>query len=611
VKVLYITSWGVACGIATYSANLIEQLEKLGIQVEIFSETTNFTSLVKLAKDTTADIVHIQHEFGMALPTEAMLSLMGKFRSRGIPVVITPHTEDGVFNVLLDGVADAVILHNDSKSMTTKNTFSKFCKIPHGIPEVSFEHDKAYYRRKYDIPENAFVIGTCGFMSPQRGTFIEELVANLVGFMKGHSDVFIHLATSSHRSDSDRRFASTLRASIAGIAQEHGFGDHLYIHSEFMDTDEFRERLYTMDLGFAYSSPKMVSNSGAAADLVSCKVPVITNDAPHFSHIKPYITTCDDIAGIAREIECFYNCKDSEGFKELSNKTQLAIQDLGYSKVASRHINVYKEVLERVTNKRQLTITKPKQGNKLNKDNYITITCPNSLWQAILLWQKLQNLAKDGYRFRFVFQNDGNLETSLLPFMFDNIVDVQYADIGMTNDKRIARIHSRSLAQNMTTDLERWLSDGNSYAGAFSFLGERGEATIGNLGEFAHKRAKEFTSNKDHICLVHVSDEYVVDKAVSAVKNASTDKTTVLISASPGTEVLAHTLLKRLEDELISNIKLVIEDVRTRIALIECSNIVITGWDSVGLATVLKKKPVFFLLKEIWQHELVSELGVV
>jgi hypothetical protein len=563
VKVLFITSWNCACGIATYSKNLITSLENLGITVEVFSETKNFNSLTKLAKDSDADVVHIQHEFGISLTNDALLSLIGKFKRFGKKVVITPHTEDTIFNILVDGVADSIILHNDIDELSLKPTFSNFYRIPHGIPEVSFDNDKRYYRKKYGIPEDAFVVGTCGFISNERSKFIESLICDLIPFIKKNKNVYINLATSCHRSDQNGQYANRIRNYLLDIAKDNGFEDCFYMHTEFMETQEFRERLYTMDLGFAKMSKHVVSNSGAASDMVSCGVPVVINDVPHFSHIKKYAIIAEDVPEMVQAIENYYTGprKDVSG----------ATKELGFSQVAKKHYDIYHSSYT----------TKKQYKPKLTDKDLITVCMPNSLWQALLMWTKLDVPNP----VRFVFQNDGKMATAILPYIIP-LYDVQYADIGMVDDKRVARIQSKTLSANMMVDIERWLKEGNSFK---DFIRPHKKYKP-KLSEFAQNNAKKIK----HDCIVNVSDVFI-DQAKKKVTDNS------LVISSPDKEVEARKMAYTL------NVDICVTDTRSKWAACYGRKVV-TELDDLGVYCLLNDIPAEFVYTYDWQRKLVDEL---
>lgn len=452
MKLLMITPWATACGIATYSKNLINALEDKHVEVEVFSDTQNFNKLTQVVKQSTAQIVHIQHEFGISLPADALLSLLGKFRSVGKKIVITTHTEESSFNVILDGVADVIILHNDPKKIMSKNTFSKFMQIPHGIPEVHFEHNKSVYRKKYNIPE-AFVIGTCGFLSPQRVEWLEQFLYYAKDFIR-NNNVYIHLATSSHRADTNDQYAQDGSKQLCMLAERLGFKDKIHICTTFMETEEFRERIHTFDVGISYMDPTVVSNSGTAADMISCGVPVVANDSHHFSHLKKYISICTDFDDMVCRCNQLYG--DQDLYTEQLEKATDAIEDLGFSKIAKRHLAIYEDLLNTNIVKETPIVSKESNWDSLNKDEPITITCPNSIAQILSILNRLQSLTAQGFSYRFVVQNTGTFEPSILPHIMPEIESVHYADVQMDKEDKELCIFPTKCTQQMAIDYFKW-----------------------------------------------------------------------------------------------------------------------------------------------------------
>jgi hypothetical protein len=579
MKLLYITPWDVACGIYTYSRNLIDELEKRGVRVEVFSDTANFQSLVKLAKDSTADVVHIQHEFGISVANEAMLSLIGKFKMAGKPVVITTHTEDQLFNVLLDGVADAIILHHDSSNLSTKNTFSRFYHIPHGVPDITITKPKAELRKKYHMGE--FVIGTCGFVTNDRAIFIENLINELLEFIKLHKDFYIHIATSSHRNDPDGKFASMVKASLYGVADKHGFSDRIFVNTSFMSTEEFRERIATFDLGFAYGNPQSESNSGAAADIVSCGVPLLVNDVNHFSHIKKY---CDVVGGTVKDyaerIKYLYLYRDV--LKSLADKATKS-KEMGYPKVAAKHIEIYKAVMEKAR--------QPKVINKveMNPEKPINISIPNKFWQALLLYYKLQPYIRKGFKLNFIVQNDGMLDIEVLKYCLEGIHDITFADIGMQTDPRIYKMHSRSMSHNLTTDLESFFKDGGEFKNIFGF-----DTCAYDFGAFDMKLG-DYAESKG---LKYIGRD-VVDLDTTNDPSWSLKE--------PAERVGISSPLKRYENEIKAKkngLELVVEDIRTRLAICKNAHRTICNFGDIYVYCKLSGKPTLLLEPEPWMKTL-------
>lgn len=580
LKVLFITTWDTACGIATYSANLIEQLEKTGdVTVEVFSNTQSFGELIRLAKASDADIVHFQHEFGLALPPEPFLSIIGKLKSTGKKVVITSHTEDDMFNTLMDGVADALILHNDGKDMVHRNTFSYFEKIPHGIPVVTFKESRAFYRKKYDIPEDAFVVGTCGFLAKNS---IQEVMVPLIKFAEKHKDVYINLVTSAHSKDGGAKFAKSIKESMMALATKHGI-DRIFIGLDFMPTQEFRERIYTMDVGFAMANPALSSNSGAAADIVSCGVSLVVNDCPHFSHLKKFVETVPEHSpqDIVDRIEEMYNKRDNHSLSQ-------DIGELSYAAVANQHIALYNKVM---SGKKE-AVDAP-----LIKDKPITVAMPSDLWKVLLLWPKLHTLIVAGYKLNLSLQNDGPTDVSMLQFVLGGIANISFEDIGMVKDPYLYKITSHKVAQKMSVDLASYLRAGREYEDLFPDIRAIYDFPI-TLGDYAKRYADKMTVDT----VFSITPDMIPE-----IRNvlAMSDTSGIILMASPLNADLIPLALEQVKG-YVGNIKVIVEDTRTRWAVANKASRVVTGWDDVAAYCLLKRKADVFLTTEAWQDNLIS-----
>lgn len=601
MKVLFITSWGRACGIATYSSNLIEQLEAQGVSVEVYCDTKNFNGLARLAKESTADVVHIQHEFGISMPSEPLMSIIAKFRMAGKVVVMTLHTEDKGVNILLDGVLDAAIVHADKFSMADKNTFTPFYKIPHGIPEIRFAQPKEYYRQKYNIPQDACVIGTCGFVSQSRAEMLESFTTALAPLMK-QKNLYLHYVTSAHANDLNGAYANMIRASVMSIAAQHGVSDRIIMTADFMDTQEFRERIYTLDMGFVYAALDVASNSGAAADLLSCGVPTIINRSPHFSHVAPYCTVAGNtLQDVVKMVE---DC--TAQYVSMQKGPTQAIQDIGYSVIARRHITIYQEALTARENPREATYLVAKVSAKpVDEQQPIVLTLPNSMWQVLYMWTRLQGLVDQGYKIKLMLQADGTTDINLLRWCLPGIAGITFTDVGMINDPRLVRLHSRSFSQNMTTDVAAWVREGHPVAELFSFLPTQNQYPM-KLGEYAEKKAAEMAQFYNvYIVPIPGHTEELLYECSYLPREA---EIVILCIPTRNTAEVPQLIEGfRVKGVLVSTF---VEDIRTNLACALSSKFMITGWNELALIRLLHKLPTRIICTQLWEYHLVRELAV-
>jgi glycosyltransferase involved in cell wall biosynthesis len=97
VKIAMWTSWQTRCGIAAYTASLVESLQALGVEVDVipvpYTEREPGREAETIARLNAAELVHVQHEytfFGGIAPTSS--SLPRYYRQLTVPRVVTAHT---------------------------------------------------------------------------------------------------------------------------------------------------------------------------------------------------------------------------------------------------------------------------------------------------------------------------------------------------------------------------------------------------------------------------------------------------------------------------------------------------------------------------------------
>lgn len=119
MKVLCFSTWNEPCGIAGYSANLLQALGQLGVTTEVHAvnakERKYFTRAEVrrdldefCARAEAADLVHIQHEFSffdsfdLKRSVTTFESVLGRLSRSGKPVVVTFHTHPPFRRSLVD-----------------------------------------------------------------------------------------------------------------------------------------------------------------------------------------------------------------------------------------------------------------------------------------------------------------------------------------------------------------------------------------------------------------------------------------------------------------------------------------------------------------------------
>lgn len=336
MKVAFITPYDVPCGIATYSKKLIKTLSTYGVKVEVISNIKDHLSIKKELDKSDAETVHIQHEFELYPNTDELIRLLGFIRYQNKKLVITMHTEKCDEIDVIKKYCDFVILHNDVYNISAFD--KKIVRIPHPIPNISLPHPKSFYKEKFGILKDSFVIGATGFLITLRR--FDNIIDNLSNFLKENKNIYLHLVTSSKNDIKSQETALMIKNTILDIARKKNFVKRIYIGDAFFPFEEYYQRIYTLDLGFSYCPNCWVSSSGSVTEMLGCRVPLVVNDVDHFRSINECSWTVNTIEEIAPQI---INIYENHQWNEKIDLIEIELKNKAYSKILLRYIDeIYK-----------------------------------------------------------------------------------------------------------------------------------------------------------------------------------------------------------------------------------------------------------------------------
>jgi glycosyltransferase involved in cell wall biosynthesis len=225
------------------------------------------------------DIVHSQHPFLLGMTAVRVA------RHRGLPLVFTHHTLYERYTHYVPGdspalkrftielatgyanLADQVFAPSESirDLLLQRGVVTPIAVVPTGVRLEHFAHgDGPAFRRRMDIPEDAFVVGHLGRLAPEKNLeFLAQAVADFVGsHPRAHFLVIGSGPSETAMRDVFVRAGLEARLHVGGILKQQALAD----------------ALHAMDL-FAFASTSetqgMVLTEAMAAGL-----PVVALDAP-------------------------------------------------------------------------------------------------------------------------------------------------------------------------------------------------------------------------------------------------------------------------------------------------------------------------------------------
>jgi len=264
------------CGIATFTADLLEALSIEGPDMECWAVVMNdvpegyrypprvrfevdYKNLddYRLAADflnmNQVDIVCLQHEFGIfgGKHGSHILELLRNLR---MPVVTTMHTvvaspDLGQKTIVeeLGDLSDRLVVMSYKAKEMLKEVYGvaeeRIALIHHGIPDVPFV-DPNYYKDQFGVAGRKVIL-TFGLISSGKG--IEHMIDALPAIVNRHAEVAYIVLGATHP-NVKREAGEAYRLSLQLRARERGVDSHVIFHNRFVNLKELCEFLGAADI---------------------------------------------------------------------------------------------------------------------------------------------------------------------------------------------------------------------------------------------------------------------------------------------------------------------------------------------------------------------------
>lgn len=318
MRIALVTTWGTACGIATYSEELTRALLAAGHEVTILApaemgscirETgiqvptiqcwtrSQFVGLPpkmeQILKTAPGfDIVHFQHEHGLFWSATGLLEAIRQIRQgvfHGAHVAVTLHTlfhygswqHSGLYDGLKH-LADAVIAHTVEGAASiavARGTHAELVCIPHGT-EPGAKGDREEGLTYLGVPQalhDKAVFGVIfGFQGPSKNT-----ICTVRGFAdslsRRYQDTGALIIAGEEGND------GTYFQEIEGSIGESGYGRHVIIRRGFTPMNRVPDVMAAADFGVLNTTSWTLSASGAAHVYMRYGVPLAVANRPIYN----------------------------------------------------------------------------------------------------------------------------------------------------------------------------------------------------------------------------------------------------------------------------------------------------------------------------------------
>ncbi|MFA7397077.1 MAG: glycosyltransferase family 4 protein [Candidatus Bathyarchaeia archaeon] len=377
------------CGIATFTKNIVESVDKLGTfnpsviiaihgKEELYNYDQrvkwviirdNISSYVKVAEQVNAskvDVINLQHEFGLYGGDfgEYILHFLDTVEK---PVVTTLHTVNEnidpraivVLKKIVKRSAAVVVIASPAIKILEKQGILPKMKavIPHGCPEINpFSSNAAKESLGLD---GRLVMTTFGLLS--RGKGIEYAIEALPQVVD-REPTLVYLVIGETHPQVRKQEGERYRNKLVKLVEDLGLEEHVRFQNRYLTKRELIKCLQATDIYITpYICPNQIS-SGTLAYAVGAGTAIISTPYLHAKEVlsdnRGLFANFEDPYSIAN---CIKKLLDENIRKEMSRKNYEYSRRFTWPNIAMEYSKLY----NKVSIPKKKTTIKPKKERPL------------------------------------------------------------------------------------------------------------------------------------------------------------------------------------------------------------------------------------------------------
>jgi glycosyltransferase involved in cell wall biosynthesis len=288
-----------------------------GVIVE--SDKSSFVAAAAAIEESCADVVWLQHEFGLfgGHAGDMVLELIDRISA---PLIVTLHTvmpdpDADQLRVMRRLVARAskLIVMSQRAADLLGEVFGagqeQIALIPHGVPDRPFGRSEQF-KAEFGY-ESRRVLMTFGLLSPGKG--IEAVIAALPDIVAAHPDVLYCIVGATHPNLLARE-GEAYRESLESLGRQLGVENHIQWTNAFVETETLLDLIEAADI---YITPYRGANqatSGTLSYAMALGKAVVSTPYAHASELLAddhgVLVAFDDSAQLAHEIGALLGAPD-------------------------------------------------------------------------------------------------------------------------------------------------------------------------------------------------------------------------------------------------------------------------------------------------------------
>lgn len=365
LKVDMITTWNNKCGIAEYTRFLYEEL-KDEIEFNIYPNygvnlvkrdepyvkkrlwhscfEGNINDLIYELKKSTSRIIHIQFNFGF-FKIDDIKSIIESLSPRK-KIIITYHsTRDAEINgkkVSLRKINDSLnkvinIVHQEQDKVLLESfgiNSENIKVIHHGQIEYE-DRDRKEVREKLGINNRSLILGSYGFLLPQKG--IKENILAVKKLKEIYPDVLYILTCALHENNVSEKYYLECKK----IVKENDLEENVVFVTEFLPNDEAMVLLQACDVLLMTYLPTNESASGAIRFCLAALRPIVTTKQSIFEEFEDCVYQIENNSVDLLVKAVNHLNKNVDEKKMYIDNMRNKIEQTSWKNAAIKHLDLY------------------------------------------------------------------------------------------------------------------------------------------------------------------------------------------------------------------------------------------------------------------------------
>ncbi|RPF72784.1 glycosyltransferase family 4 protein [Aurantiacibacter spongiae] len=330
------------CGIATFSADIVEQLARFQshVEVDVYAldnpdqpiryegvagviderDRESFFETARIINESGVDAVWLQHEYGIFGGDDGQFvcDLVDRLAA---PLILTPHTvlgepserQEAILSHLVNRASSIMVMSFHARDLLATRYGAPheiLTVIEHGAPDRPFGR-QAEFKERLGLTGRD-VLTTFGLLGPGKG--LEYVIEALPAIVERHPAVLYRIVGATHPNLVAEQ-GETYREGLKARAAELGVADHIEWVDRFVDTEELLDQLEACDIYLTPYPNLQQSTSGTLSYAVALGKAVLATPYLHARELLRDGAGCliepESAQSIAREVNRLLDDRDA------------------------------------------------------------------------------------------------------------------------------------------------------------------------------------------------------------------------------------------------------------------------------------------------------------